>query len=258
MSEIWGTCQTAEHKVNRFGSRYVYYHCSRRNDPPCKERSIEAGVLDRQILAFLETITIPESLHAWAVMQVAKSADARKKTAEKELASLRASLETTEQKRKMLTDLRLRELVSDGEFIETRDALDVEASRLRQSIEEQSETEDRFEPEQDVLMFLNRAISWYQAGDDRTKRLILETVGSNPKLKGKKLSIEAKKPFVPRGNLPARPYLRRGRDSNPRCGFPHAGFRNRSIRPLWHLSIDILATARIAGLRATVEEYHFC
>src|SRR5262245_9477014 len=31
-------------------------------------------------------------------------------------------------------------------------------------------------------------------------------------------------------------YKRRGRDSNPRWGKPHTGFRDRPIRPLWHLS----------------------
>ena len=29
---------------------------------------------------------------------------------------------------------------------------------------------------------------------------------------------------------------RRGRDSNPRCACAHNGFRDRPIRPLWHLS----------------------
>ena len=29
---------------------------------------------------------------------------------------------------------------------------------------------------------------------------------------------------------------RRGWDSNPRYGYPYNGFRDRPIRPLWHLS----------------------
>ncbi len=31
--------------------------------------------------------------------------------------------------------------------------------------------------------------------------------------------------------------MRRGRDSNSRWGYPHAGFRNRCLRPLSHLSL---------------------
>src|SRR5438876_2605586 len=38
---------------------------------------------------------------------------------------------------------------------------------------------------------------------------------------------------------------RRGRDSNPRWGKPHTGFRDRPIRPLWHLS-----GVRLQGVQA--------
>ena len=32
---------TAEHKTNRFGNRYVYYHCTKRRlDPRCPQPSI--------------------------------------------------------------------------------------------------------------------------------------------------------------------------------------------------------------------------
>ncbi len=34
---------------------------------------------------------------------------------------------------------------------------------------------------------------------------------------------------------------RRGWDSNPRTGCPVNGFRDRPIRPLWHLSLEIAA-----------------
>jgi hypothetical protein len=31
-------------------------------------------------------------------------------------------------------------------------------------------------------------------------------------------------------------FMRRGWDSNPRCGYPHAGFQDRFLQPLGHLS----------------------
>ena len=46
-----------------------------------------------------------------------------------------------------------------------------------------------------LVSFSNRAASWFEAGDLRTKRLILFIVGLNPLLKDKKLSIDARKPF---------------------------------------------------------------
>ena len=63
-----GECRlmvTAENKVNRFGSRYVYYHCTKRRlEPRCPQPSIEVRELERQIIEFLEEILIPETLYA--------------------------------------------------------------------------------------------------------------------------------------------------------------------------------------------------
>jgi hypothetical protein len=45
-----GLMVTAEHKVNRYGSRYIYYHCTKRNTGVrCPEPSIEARHLEEQI-----------------------------------------------------------------------------------------------------------------------------------------------------------------------------------------------------------------
>src|SRR6185437_17125512 len=41
---------------------------------------------------------------------------------------------------------------------------------------------------------------------------------------------------------------RRGRDSNPRYGCPHNGFRDRHNRPLCHLSVGCRAEARAVGM----------
>ena len=39
---------------------------------------------------------------------------------------------------------------------------------------------------------------------------------------------------------------RRGWDSNPRYGYPYNGFRDRPIRPLWHLSVRAHVACRLA------------
>jgi len=55
---------TAEHKVNRYGSRYIYYHCTKRRlVPRCQQPSIELKALEQQILRFLDQLTIAERVH---------------------------------------------------------------------------------------------------------------------------------------------------------------------------------------------------
>src|SRR5262249_27252018 len=48
-----GLLVTAEHKINRFGSRYTYYHCTRRRlSPRCEQPSIELRELEEQMIEF--------------------------------------------------------------------------------------------------------------------------------------------------------------------------------------------------------------
>ncbi len=50
---------TAEHKTNHYGSQYVYYHCTHKMaQMPCREKCIEEGDLEKQILDFLRGISL--------------------------------------------------------------------------------------------------------------------------------------------------------------------------------------------------------
>src|SRR3546814_1053429 len=58
---VCGACGrfiTAEHKTNKYGSRYTYYHCSARSriSRACSEPSIEERKLERQFADFLRSI----------------------------------------------------------------------------------------------------------------------------------------------------------------------------------------------------------
>jgi DNA invertase Pin-like site-specific DNA recombinase len=112
-----GGMVTAEHKTNAYGSRYVYYHCAKRRiGPRCPERSLEERELERQIVAFLSGLVVPEGLEGWA--------RDRLRTAQKDEAGFRAAREkaldkaiaTSERQRTELTGLRLRGLIDDAEF----------------------------------------------------------------------------------------------------------------------------------------------
>ena len=46
---------------------YTYYHCTKRKDPRCTQRSIEARTLERQIDAYLSRIQISPRFRDWAI-----------------------------------------------------------------------------------------------------------------------------------------------------------------------------------------------
>jgi hypothetical protein len=66
---------TAEHKTNKYGTRYVYYHCSKRGlGPRCRQRSGEQHPLERQFADFLASVTIDKRVEKWALAALTKSA----------------------------------------------------------------------------------------------------------------------------------------------------------------------------------------
>ena len=185
---------TAEEKVNRYGSRYAYYRCThKRRDFVCREKSLEEGQLEEQILDFLSTIRLDKQeldrLLALIEEECNKEngADGVKKALEKALESCARNLDS-------LTKLRYRELISDDEFIRQRAGLSQEQGKLQQRLA-QLDAEQWIAPSQKLFLFSNRAVFWFTHGNPSEKRLIVSTVGSHLSLRSKRLSIGAKKPF---------------------------------------------------------------
>lgn len=191
-----GFSVTAEEKINRFDSHYTYYHCSKRRlDYRCSQPYISLSDLEKQIIQFLEEITIPKSIHRWVLAKLERLSNNRAKEHEIQQQSLKKAQEATLRQLENLTKLRLRDLINDDEYLREREQLERDKIRLSQRQDEFDSDQTWFEPARDLILFNNRAISWFKSGDVKTKRLILSIVGSNFLLKDKKLLFEARKPF---------------------------------------------------------------
>lgn len=204
-----GLSVTAEHKQNRHGSRYIYYHCTRRHRTPrCREPSIERKALEAQIRQFLWRIYLPEPLHKWSMDRLQSGQLEFKQDHEETLRQLQATISDTERQLSNLTDLRIRSMIDDTEFETKRLALSQTLTRLQENLRHAEKSSNSFEPQSLLLMFSNRAIDWFDQGDDEVRRKILETVSSNPTLMTKKLNIQARKPFAVRSVSPTLSVLR--------------------------------------------------
>jgi DNA invertase Pin-like site-specific DNA recombinase len=192
-----GLMVTAEHKVNAFGSRYVYYHCTKRNNGPrCPQPSIEAKDLEKQFAQFVGRISIDDTSHEELTATLANASssgqtdgDPLQVAIDKKLVELRSQLAT-------LTDLRVRELIDDADFLARRRELELDRLATEERRSNAHHSQNRFELFALLFSFRNRAVSWFRRGTDDVKRLTLVTVGSNYLLTDKKLSGEAKKPLL--------------------------------------------------------------
>jgi DNA invertase Pin-like site-specific DNA recombinase len=202
-----GLTVTAEHKTNRYGSTYMYYHCSKRKlGPRCSEASVEVRPLEQQIAIYLRSLQVASAIELWVSDEVNHNEDTAQEHNEARRQSLEATINELEQQLNELTGLRVRGMISDDEFMHRRSALLEEQLRLRNKTAVDDFGDAWFEPVAEIISFSNRAAEWFLAGDDGTKRLILESVGSNLVMRDKKLRIQAKKPFLVASKLSLYPH----------------------------------------------------
>jgi hypothetical protein len=165
-------------------------------DYRCSQRSATADALDAVFLGFLAERRPPEALHRWALKEIRKSRDGLVLEKNAELQTLQRALADGTRAISNLTALRIRDLLTDDEYTSQRNALVDEQAKIRERLAAVERGDDWLEPAESVVSFNDRALSWFQSGDEETKWNIARSMSSNLVLRDKKLSIEAAEPFI--------------------------------------------------------------
>ena len=190
-----GLMVTAEHKRKRSGRHYIYYHCTHRNrQERCDQPVVETQALDGQIIAFLQSIAIDPELHEALIAKALEREDSSDAAADARKSLERAHAELVKQERNVVS-LRVRDQIDDDEFQNRRTQLQTERAQISERLATVDDKEKGFELIQELISFNVLAVEWFRRGDDDTKRLVVQTVGSNLSLMDKKLSIQAAFPF---------------------------------------------------------------
>ncbi len=199
-----GLMITAEHKVNRYGDRYIYYHCTKRSAlDRCQQPYIEVRALEKQMVSFLQKISINEELNQITVRETLRTEMEAQPDTEQIATTLQNAINDIESQIETLTDLRVRCLLDDAEFLLRRQKLLTDQISFKERLGKLEMQTSWFEPAELLISFSNRAASWFQHGEDQVKRLVLETAGSNYTLTSKKLNADTTKPFVMFANSPS-------------------------------------------------------
>lgn len=193
-----GLSVTAEHKVQRHGHRYVYYHCAKSNpNRRCSEPSVEARALDGQISRVLARISIDDELLAWALKELRRQRHEERVQPLPVQRSLAQALTETRKESKALLDLAVRGLVSDGDYALKKQELTDRELKVRERLLQMETGHERcFEPAERTFRFANLAQKRFLQGSNAEKREVLLAVASNLELKAGSLRISARKPFL--------------------------------------------------------------
>jgi DNA invertase Pin-like site-specific DNA recombinase len=204
-----GCFVTAENQKNHYGTHYAYYRCTKkRSNQRCRQPYISVTDLEKQIVDFLEEITISDAFNNWLLERVGRMAEGKANDSAAQTRSREVALAALSRQLDNLTKLRVRDLLTDDEYQRQREEIEREKIRLDQSTAQAEERTDWLEFSELSSSFCDRAISWFQVGDRETKRLIIEIVGSNFFLRDKILNIEARKPFRRRSDPDNFPEMR--------------------------------------------------
>ena len=185
--------------------KYVYYHCTRRKNPTSSQRKyIEVKELQKQINEYLSGIQINQKYLDWALNHLRKANKLEIVTRNQILeAQQKAYNETL----KELDTVMEKKLLSknltpeEAEFLERKkQTLLKEKERYQEQLKDIDHRVDQWlELSERTFNFSRYARFWFdeavEQGDLQKQREIFNTLGSNLRIKNKKLQIEPPEPF---------------------------------------------------------------
>ena len=201
-----GAAVTAEEKVKRYKNgntqQYIYYHCTKRIDTKCPEKTVELSELTKQADLVIRGLTISDAFRDWAIKYLYEVRKDEAKTHEQVVANKQKRvLDITKQMDALL--LRYTspantagDLISDVEYKDARNRFLNEKSALETDLQTQSQQIEKWiELSERTFNFARYASVWFFKGDLETKRAVFACLGSDFLLKDRKLAITLRKPF---------------------------------------------------------------
>lgn len=250
-----GMSVTAEHTTNRYGSHYIYYHCSKRGPGArCAERSVEQTDLEKQLAGFLASVSIHSELEKWTIAAAGDDEAGVKDALAAQQRSCVTAIDEVATQLRELSSLRLRRLIDDEEFVGERKRLEGERKTLQKSLSALA-TGKRFELLQEVIWFSKYGVDCFLRADDAAKRLILKIVGSNFFLTAKILSVQAVKPFRVTPNFSVIPCLLAEAEEVRTLSPDMRAEAERFLRDVTEVANTSDAAELIANIRALREQF---
>ncbi|KKS41854.1 MAG: recombinase [Candidatus Gottesmanbacteria bacterium GW2011_GWB1_43_11] len=202
--EICPGCQTRiDHMKNPKILHYVYYRCTRRKNPSCRQRGLRVDLLEKQVDSELATLEIPLGFVEWAIKQINAMNEGERDFRENTIKSLTSSHSDARKRLDNLIKLKISPLNSDGsllsdeQFKEQKLTLEAEIKGLDKQMGNVDQRMFQVAEEiNEKFTFAAQARKRFTTGDLQTKRQILEQLGSHLTLQDKILRIDSPISFL--------------------------------------------------------------
>jgi DNA invertase Pin-like site-specific DNA recombinase len=179
-------------------AEYTYYRCTHKKaSHKCLQPALEVKGLEKQIdkkLAGFEFQSEFKKLFFEIAEEMKKE---NPNDNENIIKNLNKRTEEIKLEKINLTKMTCRGLISDEEYIKQKNDYEMELLKLEQKIQEYKKQNNRIEKLIEDIKFADRARAKFIAGTNSVKKDILLRIGSNQRLKDKKLLIQANNWLIP-------------------------------------------------------------
>jgi site-specific DNA recombinase len=196
---------TAEHKIKKQKNgnihHYTYYHCTGRSHSKCKEPSISAEALEKEMIKIIDSLELDKKFQDWTFSVLKKIYKEKNKNIEKEVRKKNLELENVENKLAGLLELRISNEITPEEFKSNKHKLESVSTHLRKEIENIKKNDEWFEKMKESANFLIDLKKKFINGTNDEKRKIISLLCYNLTLKDKTLLFKVSEPFRTINNI---------------------------------------------------------
>lgn len=199
--ECGGTIVATEkwkHQKNGNIHHYVYYYCSKRVNPNCKQGSVELKELNKQINETIVNFIIPSSVHTFMMKWFNKEYNNEAKNRNAVLESQQRSYKECLDNIDGLIDMRARKLINDDIFRTKLTPLEKTKARMEELMGDTGKRADSWiEIAKDFCTFVEYALEKFNTGDLQKRKSIFRALGQNLAIKDRKLDIDLENSLIP-------------------------------------------------------------
>lgn len=192
-----GRALVGEQHIKPNGKRYVYYRCHRRRPgETCSELTLPEQVLRDQFAADLRRMSISKDAADWVRDNLSRSLESEFGQLQATRESVVKGIEQATKEEDALISLRVRGSIDDEAFDRRRAVIQDGKAHLQLKLERPlTSTADLLSRLDRALNFSKHAAEMFIDGTSVQQRQIMESVGSNYRVTGRKALYIANKPF---------------------------------------------------------------
>ena len=250
-----GSMISAQWTTNRHGTKYKYYRCSKKRGR-CSQSYLREEDLVQQLQARLQTISLCDRYTDWMLDKVKEWEREGMSASQSEVQHLSQKIKAGEKRMDKLVGAYLDGDVPKEIYLKKKDAIMRSLAALREKEKDTARgRNDWVEPLREWILDTKQAAFLSSSSDFHEIASFVKKVGTNPTVRDKSARFAAPAPsqFVAKQRyIFSAHFARRSRAgflSEPEVrfcgeggirtlgtGLPYNAFRERPIRPLWHLS----------------------